>query len=138
MIKPIPLALCLSLAAVDATARELPLTRGFYVSTGTPCKAASAATLNLLGRTAINGSQDSCEFLEIVEETSTRFRVTERCADFRDPAGAVTTVRVGEILGAGAFRATREEDDWVHEARHCPQSSLPEPWRDNDISDVLR
>lgn len=42
------------------------------------------------------------------------------------------------LQGEEAFTFTfTSEYGWEGSARHCPQSSLPEPWRDNDISDLI-
>ena len=127
------IGLCASAAGAGT---ELPLERGFYVTANTACSAASNATLLLLQRDGIGGSQDFCTFDVITAESATRFHVIETCADMRDPAGGETFERVFEVTSRGAFRAERA-DGWVVEATYCPQSSLPEPWRSNDIVDLI-
>ncbi|MGB5103884.1 MAG: hypothetical protein WBO04_11290 [Steroidobacteraceae bacterium] len=114
---------------------ELPLKRGFYVASDTPCEQASNATLLLLRRDGISGSRDSCEFTQIERVGNTTYRVTERCADMMDPSGGETWGVTWEIPDDSSF-STLRDDGWEHSARHCEQSRLPEDWRDNDISDV--
>jgi hypothetical protein len=130
------LALAASLAAA-AGAAELPLPRGFYVSGGTACAAASEATLTLLHRDGLGGARDFCAFETIAAESSARFRVRERCADHQDPRRSALRDTVYDILGPGRFRRT-SGPGMIGESQHCPQDALPEPWRSNDISDVLR
>ena len=123
-------------AGLPAAAAELPLPRGFYVAADTACGQASMATLTLLHRDGIGGAQDFCGFEQIVAEAAGRFRITERCADLRDPTSAEVNEVVYEMLGAGHFRKTSPYG-WSVESRHCAQGDLPEPWRSNDIADVL-
>jgi hypothetical protein len=116
-------------------ASELPLKRGFYVASDTPCEQASNATLLLLRRDGVSGARDSCDFTQIERIGQTTYRVTERCADMMDPGGGETHVVTWEIPANTNFSA-ESENGWQRSARHCEQSRLPEPWRDNDISDV--
>lgn len=123
--------------AGDARVDELPLKRGFYVASDTPCEQASNATLLLLRRDGIGGARDSCDFVQIEHVGDTTYRVTERCADLMDPNSAETSVVTWEIPDDASFTTVREGGS-SGGARHCEQSRLPDPWRDNDISDVTR
>ena len=114
---------------------ELPLKRGFYVASDTPCEQASNATLLLLRRDGIGGARDSCDFTQIERVGDTTYRVTERCGDLMNPDDSETYVVTWEIPDDTSFSTVRE-DGWSSGARHCEQSRLPDPWRDNDISDV--
>lgn len=114
---------------------ELPLKRGFYVASDTPCEQASNATLMLLRRDGIGGARDSCDFTQIERVGDTTYHVTERCGDLMDPGAGETWVVTWEIPDDTSFSTVRE-DGWSTGARHCEQSRLPDPWRDNDISDV--
>lgn len=110
--------------AVDA----LPLRRGYYVATDTPCAKASNATLMLVTRDGVSASRSSCEMLGVTRTNARRFVVRERC----DGEDMTTTY---DIPADDRFTTT-SESGWTSSARFCPQASLPEPWRDNDISDV--
>jgi len=113
---------------VAATVATLPLKRGFYVVNGTACGDASAATLLLLGKDSLNGQQDSCTFKKIEQAGANSYRVTEAC-----PGG--TSNSTYTVESETGFRSTSDNGRNVS-ARYCAQSSLPDPWRDNDISDV--
>ena len=114
---------------------ELPLKRGFYVASDTPCEQASNATLMLLRRDGIGGARDSCDFVQIERVGDTTYRVTERCGDLMNPGDGETWVFTWEIPDDASFSTVRD-DGWSTGARHCEQSRLPARWRDNDISDV--
>lgn len=112
--------------AASATVRSLPLRRGFYVASDTPCNQASNATLRLVTREGINFARDICTFRKIEKTGATSYRVTESCAD--EP-------QAYEIPNDTSFTVTYEGGS-QSSARYCAQSSLPDPWRDNDISDI--
>jgi len=125
-----------SVTATTAT-ETLPLTRGFYVSTDTPCGDASNATLLLLRRDALSGARDICHFARIERLGPTTFRIAEHCTTtFGDDGVDDTSIVTWEILGPDRFRRISDAG-WTREARFCEQSSLPEWFRDNDISDLI-
>ncbi|MCU0976537.1 MAG: hypothetical protein MUC71_09555 [Steroidobacteraceae bacterium] len=112
----------------------LPLPLGFYVGSDTPCGEASNATLALLHREGLNGAREFCRFATLERTGPDTFRATESCS--ATGTGEEWSIAVEwEILGPTAFRRTSEEG-WVSEFRFCEQASLPEPWRDNDISEL--
>jgi hypothetical protein len=133
------IAAALALLAAFAHAAEpvqpLPLKRGFYVASDTPCAQASNATLLLLRRNGIGAARDFCEFLRIEPVGATRFRVTESCADFQSSDSETRTV-IYDIPNDTRFEST-SDDGWRHGARFCAQSTLPPDWRDNDIRDLI-
>jgi len=126
-------------ASGPSTAARLPLPLGFYVSADTPCAQASNATLQLLRRDGMNTSHVQCDFTRVEKVGATSYRVTERCADDGEAFGRETEVSTStstyEVDGPNSFRIVGEGGDYA--LRHCPQPSLPEPWRDNDISDII-
>lgn len=115
---------------------ELPLKRGYYVASDTPCGEASNATLMLLRQDGIGGARDFCGFQLIEQIDTSVYRVVEECVDFQgsDPMVAVS---VYQINSDTRFTATSEQG-WERSARYCEQSSLPLWWRDEDISDLIR
>lgn len=111
-----------------ATVKTLPLKRGFFVASGTPCGNASNATLMLITREGINWSRDVCTFKRIEKIAASGYRVAAQCS------GGETTITF-EIPSDDRFTA-KYENGGDSSARYCAQSNLPDPWRDNDISDL--
>lgn len=128
-----------STASGDAatTQATLPLKRGFYVASDTACNAASNATLLLYRGDGFNGARDSCEFQSIEQTGSDTYRVTERCQSFQASIDSATTEVVDWTLPDDASFTSASERGWERNFRHCEQSSLPDPWRENDISDLI-
>ena len=121
--------------AQAATIAALPLKRGYYVESDTPCGQASNATTTLLRREGIGGARDFCEFKKIEQTGPNTYRVTEACGDLQDNAAPETSTSLYTLTGDTAFTA-KSEHGWERNARYCAQSSMPPDWRENDISDV--
>ncbi|WP_188238003.1 hypothetical protein [Sphingopyxis sp. LK2115] len=121
--------------AQAATVAALPLKRGYYVESDTPCGQASNATTTLLRREGIGGARDFCEFKKIEQTGPNTYRVTEACGDLQDNAPPETSTSIYTITGDTAFTA-KSEHGWERSARYCAQSTMPPDWRANDISDV--
>jgi len=119
-----------------ATLTALPLKRGYYVASDTPCDQASNATTTLLRRDGFNGSRDFCEFKKIEQTSANTYRVTEACEDVQDDAPPETSVKSYTLKGDAAFSA-ESENGWGHSARYCAQSSMPPEWRENEINEVV-
>ncbi|MCD9029839.1 hypothetical protein LDO26_16735 [Luteimonas sp. BDR2-5] len=113
----------------------LPLGPGFYVRTDAECGAASSATLALVRRDGIG----ECSFVRIERIAESRYRVEESCRNRQAPPGREHErdefTQAYEILAEDRYRITFEYGESA-EFRFCPQQSLPDPWRGNDISDV--
>lgn len=118
-----------------ATVAALPLKRGYYVASDTPCGQASNATVMLLRREGIGGSRDFCEFKNIAQTGANTYRVTEACGDLQDSAPPESSVTTYTLNGDTAF-TSKSEHGWERSARYCAQSSMPADFRANDISDV--
>lgn len=114
----------------------LPLKRGFYVRTDATCATASNATLALVRRDGIT----SCDFTRIERIDPSRYRVDQSCAVRGAPPGHEherdTFTQDFEILSDASYRVTYDYGETV-QFDFCTQDSLPEPWRDNDISDLI-
>ncbi len=123
--------------AVGASVATLPLRLGFYVSSDTPCGEASNATLLLMRRDGINGARDSCEFTSIEKTGPDRYRVAEHCSElFGAQDGNSAETVEWQILSDTSFRS-ESESGWERNFRYCDQASLPDDWRNNDISDLI-
>jgi hypothetical protein len=121
--------------AQAATIAALPLKRGYYVESDTPCGQASNATTTLLRREGIGGARDFCEFKKIEQTGPNTYRVTEACGDLQDSAPPETSTSIYSLTGDTAF-TSKSEHGWERSARYCAQSTMPPDWRANDISDV--
>lgn len=124
-------------AAVAGTIEELPLTRGFHVSVDASCATASNATLALVHRTGINSSQEVCELSSIERISPQSYRAIQACSRLQGGEGGSGTV-VLDIADPMGFGIGAEGSNYRSHYRYCEQSSLPEPWRDNDISDLVQ
>lgn len=122
-------------APAAAMVAALPLRRGYYVASDTPCDQASNATTLLLRRDGIGGARDFCAFRKIEQTGPATYRVTEACGDLQDSAAPEIAVTTYTLTGDTAF-TSRSMNGWEHRARYCTQSSMPPDFRANDISDV--
>src|SRR5690606_30528171 len=113
-------------AGADAAAvASLPLRRGYYVASDTPCEQASMASVVLVRRDGISGSRDACAFIDIVRQAPDRYRVTQSCSAIMAPEAAEASVVTYTLSGDSAF-VSLSEDGWEHSARHCEQSAMSE------------
>ncbi len=124
-----------TIAAETAKVTMLPLKRGFYVSSDTPCGQSSNATTSLLDRTGIGGSRSYCTFEKIEKTGPDTYRVTESCGDLQDDAPSETGITTYTLTGDTRF-TSKNATGWEHSARYCPQASMSPDFRENDISDA--
>lgn len=124
-------ALAASAGASTVRVAALPLRLGYYVASDTPCGRASNATVSLLRRNGIGGSRDFCEFTKIDRTSPRTYRVTQACRTYQD-SGPPDIGTVTYTLSGDARFTSRSASGWTHSARHCPPSSLPAVWRQND------
>ncbi|PZQ97960.1 MAG: hypothetical protein DI533_12570 [Cereibacter sphaeroides] len=134
----LPLFACLAIAApvFADPVKELPLKRGFYVSSDTPCGQASNATLSAVTRKGISYAQAECIISAIDRTAPTRFDVTDSC----------TEIATGNSLGENTTTYDIPDDQtyvFIAEgapsggSRYCAQNELPEPWAHNDVSQLF-
>ncbi len=128
---PVPVA-----AKSGAGVMALPLKRGYYVASDTPCGKASNATTMLLRRDGIGGSRDFCAFRKIEQTGPATYQVTEACGDLQD-SGPPDIQSVTYTIGADDRFTSESASGWKRDARYCAQSAMPEDWRANDISDII-
>lgn len=127
-------------ATTPAKAGALPLRRGYFVSADEPCNRASNATVNLVTADGMNASRSVCTFSKVEPQGNNRYRVTQSCQELggwgRETPPETSTVTF-EIPNDSRF-TIRYPGGSSQTSRHCPQSSMNEPFRSNDISDILR
>lgn len=133
-LRPCAAALVLGLVLPAAAAAQQGMTLGYYVEETAGCADASNATLALLHARGMNSARTFCEFTAVTQRAGNVYDYTERC----------TEISSGEVYdNAGAFELLAQDrlrlfgEGWEVVMVYCPQASLPEPWRDNDISDLL-
>ncbi|MCW5579942.1 MAG: hypothetical protein KIS72_01170 [Luteimonas sp.] len=121
-----------SAQAVD----RLPLDLGYFVSADTPCAQASNATVTLHHGKGINSARTACEFTRIVKTGDDTYAVHDACTELMSGSLEESDMRI-TLSGPTAYAVRYEGGDEDFPFRHCPQPELPEPWRDNDLSDLL-
>ena len=124
-------------SVAETVMETLPLQPGFFVSTEVACGSASNATLILHYGRGSEGWRENCDFNRIVRTDEGRDNVTQVCRDIQSGHAETSTVDF-DIKSPTAYSAVNTTYEWSHSARHCPQSQLPEPWRSNDISDLVK
>lgn len=118
------------------TLDSLPLSAGYFVAQGTPCAEASNATITLLGGRTFNWPQQACAVQTIGQAGPTTFAVTMDCeatADFPAETLAITL----EIANGTEYGLSFGGEPPALSA-FCPQADMPEPWRSNDLSTILK
>lgn len=127
-------------AATAARAGGLPLRRGYFVSTDTPCNRASNATVTLITGEGMNASRTACSFHKVEPLGGTRYRVTQACQEIggwgRQEAPEVSTITF-DIPDDRRY-TIRGMSGSTSSARYCPQSQMNDPFRTNDIRDIIR
>jgi hypothetical protein len=121
------------LPAEPAAVKELPLERGYYVVDGA-CDLASNFSLTLNTGSGINAAQAHCEYIRIEKIADNTYSISEECHFIRGGSAE----RELEITVEDRTSYTLTDGDSTWSAQHCPQESLPEPWRTNDISRYLK
>lgn len=125
-----------TLAAAPALAQDaLPLPRGFYVASDTPCGGASNATLMLYHGTGFNAARSACEFSRLTPLGGGRYGYAETCNDIAG-GGAYENLGAIVLTGPSSLRFAYDGGS-TYDARWCDQRDLPEMFRENDISHIL-
>lgn len=119
----------------DGRAADLPLRRGFYVSSDIACGDASNATLALLHATGLNSAREACSFDTVVPLGGARYRTTEHCAVI-GTSDVIGYEADWEVLSDRGFRRTLASGAVIG-MRWCEQSSLPEAWRMIDLDAAI-
>jgi hypothetical protein len=120
-------------AATAAGADSLPIERGYYVRTDTPCQRASNATITLYNGISFGHAHVECRKPAIRRLADGSHQITEQCRDGQGRGGPWTafTARYAvpsqtEFVGTTAYEKASY--------RRCKQSDLPEPWSTNGLS----
>jgi hypothetical protein len=89
--------------------------------------------LLVLRKGTINGAKELCDFRRIEQIGTASYRVTQACKDLASKGRTQTVWITLEIANDSSFMSKE-----VGNKRYCEQSSLPDPWRGNDIADLIK
>jgi hypothetical protein len=119
--------------ATAARADSLPIERGYYVRSDTPCQQASNATITLYNGISFGHAHVECRKPTIRKLADGSYQITERCKDTQGPGGpwTVFTARY-DVVGRTEFIGKTPYEK--ASCKYCKQSDLPEPWSTNDLS----
>lgn len=131
---PTTLVLAAAMALPGIARAEMQLQRGFYTSAEFSCAEASNATIILVHKTGINASKVACDFTALSPVGPNTFQYAETCNEVGAPAPHQNAGTI-EVLSTTSFR--QSGNGWQETFAYCPQSSMPEPWATNDISDMV-
>jgi hypothetical protein len=107
----------------------VPLKRGYYVSSNVPCNKASNASLSLFTGKSFS---DWCKVVSNKKINDTTYAIKSKC-QIRDESLSISSKYV--ILSPVEYKETNQNGEF--QSRYCEQSQLPDPWRDNDIKDIV-
>lgn len=135
----LPLFACIAAAspAMADTVKELPLKRGYYVSSDTPCSQASNATLSAVTRTGISYAQAECTTSAISQMAPTRFEVTDTCVEIATGTSLGENTTTYDIPDPQTYVFIADGAP-AGGARYCAQADLPDPWAHNDVADLFK
>jgi hypothetical protein len=119
-------------AATVPEADSLPIERGYYVRSDSPCDQASNATITLYNGISFGTAHLECREPAIQKLADGSHQITEQCRDTQVDGGPWTafTARYAvqsptEFIETTPFQKTSY--------KYCKQSDLPGPWRTNDL-----
>jgi hypothetical protein len=125
-------ATVLGITSVAAT-ESLPLERGYYVESDTPCEQASNATITLYDGATFGSAHAECRKPKIQRLADGSYQISERCRDLQGRGGSWETFK--------SRYAVQSRTEFVETTafgtfsfRYCKQSDLPEPWSKSDLS----
>lgn len=122
----------LALVAFAVAKDIVPLKRGFYVVKDTPCDEAANDTLDLfLGHVF----RFNCVVARLRRQGNS-YRITETCFERGERITVVSTYRIISNTEYTVAYApdTNGSGGGTSHFRYCEQSTLPEPWRSNEIT----
>ena len=118
--------------SANAGANSLPIERGYYVRSDTPCEQASNATLTLYNGMSFGQAHAECRKSATRKLDDGSYQITEQCRDTQGRGGTWTPLTTGyAVVSRTEFRSTSPFEKASY--RICKQSDLPEPWSTNDV-----
>jgi hypothetical protein len=128
----------LNTATVEAAAAptdSLPIERGYYVRSDSPCQRASNATLTLYTGTSFGTAHAECRAPVVEKLADGSHRITEQCRDTEvDGTPWIPFTARYAVTSRTEFVSKTEFEMAAY--RYCKQTDLPEPWRNVDLRAV--
>lgn len=116
---------------------ELPLHPGYYVNAQIDCGAADNSSLYLVRRDGISSAAATCTISLINQTGPTRYEVTDNCTELASGSELGEATVLYDIPDDRSYGYI-DGETVVGMNRYCAQDDLPEPFRSNDISDLLQ
>lgn len=117
--------------AAAAMADTLPIERGYYVQSNTPCQQASNATIMLYGGVAFGRAHAECRNAATRKLPDGAYQIMEECRDVQG-GGWTPLIMNYAVASRTALVVTGPYGRFSY--RYCKQSDLPDPWKTNDLS----
>ena len=130
----VALALVSFAASAQAMAAEaLPLRSGYYVQRDTPCDKASNATITLYDGASFGTAHSECQKAVVRKLSDQAYELTQKCRDMQGQGGSWETSKSNySVQSRTEFVETTRYGTFAF--RFCERSSLPDPWKSNDLS----
>jgi hypothetical protein len=118
--------------AATAPTDSLPIERGYYVRSDSPCQRASNATLTLYTGISFGTAHAECR-APVVEKLADGSRqITEQCRDTEvDGTPWIPFTARYAVTSRTEFVSKTEFEMAAY--RYCKQTDLPDPWKTNDL-----
>jgi len=124
-----PTIALIALTTTPALAGELlPIQRGFYVATDTPCREASDATITLYNGASFGDAHAQCRKWSAKKLADGTFQVKKSCRDAQSAQSRwEAKTETYQIVSRTEFVETNEFGQF--RSRYCKQADLPSDWR---------
>jgi hypothetical protein len=113
----------------------LPLKRGFYVATDTPCEQASNATISLYDGMSFGTAHAQCRKWSIKKLSGGAYRVSRSCRDMQDNhIHWKVFTSTYKVINSTEFLETNKFGQFPF--RYCKQTDLRSDWRNADLRKI--
>jgi hypothetical protein len=119
--------------AAARAADSLPLERGYYVRSDTPCERASNATITLYNGASFGFAHAECNKPVIRKQADGTYQTATRCRDMQGRGGPSETFK-SRYAVKSRTEFVETTSDATFSFRYCKQPDLPDPWNTNDLS----
>jgi hypothetical protein len=120
------------LSEATAEADSLPIERGYYVRSDSPCQRASNATLTLYNGISFGTAHAECRAPVIEKLPDGSHQITEQCRDTEvDGTPWIPFTARYAVTSRTEFVSKTEFEMAAY--RYCKQTDLPDPWKTNDL-----
>jgi hypothetical protein len=125
----------LGFASTSNAADSLPIQRGYYVATDTPCQQASNATLTLYNGTSFGDAHVECRKPSTKKLADGSYQLSEQCRDLQGNGGRWERMTTNyKVVSRTEIVATNSFGKFQY--RYCRQSDMPDPWNTNDLKSI--